>query len=80
MKDKYIKSGFFGENITDKSALNLTKVVKEVMNDSGYPTNSCCSGKYSLLELNFVDDTAALLFGLKSGNLYHTNGVVKIVL
>lgn len=80
MKNTYIKSGFWQQGVSDeKLALNLTKVVSEVMNLNGYPTSTCCANKYELSELNYADDIAASASNkVAIGSLYHTNGVVKI--
>ncbi len=77
MKNYSIKSGFWDSSTNDKSALNLTKVVKEVLNQEGYPTSDCCNGK-SLVDLNFASDLLAKTGGVPVGGLYHTSGVLKI--
>lgn len=77
MKNYYVKSGFWDATTQDKSSLNLTKVVKEVLNQEGYPvSNDCCGGK-TLLELNFASDILAAPY-VPIGGLYHTAGTLKI--
>ena len=77
MKNYYVKSGFWDGSTQDKSSLNLTKVVKEVLNQEGYPTSGCCNGK-TLLELNFASDVLAAAGGVPIGGVYRNGGDLKI--